>query len=55
IFAWPGVGRLAFEAVNQRDYSVLLGVFFVISVIVVVVNLLTDFVYALVDPRIELA
>ena len=55
IFAWPGVGRLAFEAVSQRDYSVLLGVFFVISVIVVAVNLLTDFVYSLVDPRIELA
>jgi peptide/nickel transport system permease protein len=55
IFAWPGVGRLAFEAVGQRDYSVLLGVFFVISVIVVGVNLLTDFVYAYVDPRIELS
>lgn len=55
IFAWPGVGRLAFEAVNQRDYSVLLGVFFVISVIVVLVNLLTDLAYAWVDPRIELA
>lgn len=55
IFAWPGVGRLAFEAVGQRDYSVLLGVFFVISVIVVVVNLLTDFIYAYVDPRIELS
>lgn len=55
IFAWPGVGRLAFEAVGQRDYSVLLGVFFVISVIVVGVNLLTDFIYAYVDPRIELS
>jgi len=55
IFAWPGVGRLAFEAVGQRDYSVLLGVFFVISVIVVGVNLITDFIYAYVDPRIELS
>lgn len=54
IFAWPGVGRLAFEAVSQRDYSILLGVFFVISVIVVSINLLTDFIYAYVDPRIEL-
>ena len=54
IFAWPGVGRLAYEAVAQRDYNVLLGVFFVISVIVVGINLLTDFVYALADPRIEL-
>lgn len=55
LFAWPGVGRLAFEAVNQRDYNVLLGVFFVISVVVVGVNLLTDFIYALADPRIDLA
>lgn len=54
IFAWPGVGRLAFEAVSQRDYSVLLGVFFTISVIVVSINLLTDFIYAFADPRIEL-
>lgn len=55
IFAWPGVGRLAFEAVGQRDYSILLGVFFIISVIVVSVNLLTDLVYAYADPRIELS
>ena len=52
IFAWPGVGRLAFEAVSQRDYSVLLGIFFVISIIVVGINLLTDVVYSLADPRI---
>jgi len=54
VFAWPGIGRLAFESLMNRDYSVLLGVFFVSSIIVVVVNLLTDIVYALVDPRIEL-
>jgi len=55
IFAWPGVGRLALEAVAQRDYSILLGVFFMISVIVVIVNFLTDLVYAYADPRIELS
>ena len=54
IFAWPGIGRLAFEAVSQRDYSVLLGIFLVISILVVVINLLTDLLYATVDPRIEL-
>jgi len=54
IFAWPGVGRLAFEAVSQRDYPVLLGIFLVISVLVVIINLLTDVLYAVIDPRIEL-
>jgi peptide/nickel transport system permease protein len=54
IFAWPGIGRLAFEAVSQRDYSVLLGIFLVISILVVIINLLTDLLYATVDPRIEL-
>ena len=54
VFAWPGIGRLAFDALLQRDYNVLLGVFFVASVVVVAINLLTDIVYSLVDPRIEL-
>src|SRR5690606_6591286 len=54
VFAWPGIGRLAFDALLQRDYSVLLGVFFVASVVVVVVNLFTDILYTIADPRIEL-
>ena len=53
VFAWPGIGRLMFEALAQRDYQVLLGVFFVSSAMVVLFNLLTDLVYRLVDPRIE--
>ena len=53
VFAWPGIGRLAFEALLQRDYNLLLGVFFLTSVMVIVFNLVTDFVYSLVDPRIE--
>lgn len=55
VFAWPGIGRLAFDAVLQRDYQVLLGIFFVSSVMVIVFNILTDLVYTLVDPRIEVA
>ncbi|MBI1779624.1 MAG: ABC transporter permease [Proteobacteria bacterium] len=55
VFAWPGIGRLAFEALLQRDYNLLLGVFFLTSVMVVVFNLLTDLVYSLADPRIEVA
>ena len=55
VFAWPGIGRLAFEAVAARDYNLLLGVFITTSVMVVAFNLLTDLAYTLVDPRIELA
>lgn len=53
VFAWPGIGRLAFEALLARDYQVLMGVFFCTSVMVVAFNLVTDLLYALVDPRVE--
>ena len=53
VFAWPGIGRLMFEALAQRDYAVLLGVFFVSSAMVVIFNLITDIAYLIVDPRIE--
>lgn len=51
VFAWPGIGRLAFEAVLQRDYNLLLGIFLVTSTAVVLINLATDVIYVLVDPR----
>jgi peptide/nickel transport system permease protein len=53
VFAWPGIGRLMFEALTQRDYNVLLGVFFVSAAMVIVFNLITDLVYGIVDPRIR--
>lgn len=53
VFAWPGIGRLAFDALLARDYAVLLGVFFCTSVMVVLFNLVTDLLYAVVDPRVE--
>lgn len=52
VFAWPGIGRLAFDALAQRDYGVILGVFFMSSVVVVLANLATDVVLRMVDPRI---
>ena len=55
VFAWPGIGRLMFDALIQRDYAVLLGVFFVSSAMVVAFNLITDIVYRVADPRIEVA
>ncbi len=53
VFAWPGIGRLAFDALLARDYSLLLGVFFMTSVLVIAFNLLTDLLYLVVDPRVE--
>ena len=55
VFAWPGIGRLLYDALLQRDYNLLLGVFVVSSAMVLVFNLVTDLVYRLVDPRIEFA
>src|SRR5258707_15380766 len=55
VFAWPGIGRLAFEALLARDYQVLLGVFLCTSVLVVLFNLITDLVYLVADPRMEIA
>jgi len=54
VFAWPGIGRLMFEAINQRDYNVLLGVFFVSAAMVLLFNLITDILYVIVDPRIRI-
>jgi peptide/nickel transport system permease protein len=52
VFSWPGLGRLIFDAVTSRDYPVLLGVFLVLSILVIAVNLLTDLIHRLVDPRL---
>lgn len=52
VFAWPGVGRLAFDALLARDYQLLLGVFLCTSVLVLVFNLLTDLLYLAIDPRV---
>ena len=52
VFAWPGIGRLMFEALGQRDYNLLLGIFTVSAAMVLLFNLITDLLYRLVDPRI---
>ena len=54
VFAWPGVGQLTVEAVQRRDYPVVQGCVLLVSVAYVVVNTLTDLVYAWLDPRIRL-
>lgn len=53
VFAWPGLGRLLYQATLSRDYPLLLAMFLVSSVSVAVVNLLTDLAYALIDPRVR--
>lgn len=54
VFAWPGLGLLAYESLFARDLNLLLGIFFVSTCLVVIVNLLVDLAYSALDPRIEL-
>jgi peptide/nickel transport system permease protein len=53
LFGWPGIGRLALFAVNNRDYPVIQGVVLVTATLVVGINLLVDLIYAYLDPRIR--
>lgn len=53
IFAIPGLGQLIVTAVNQRDYPVIQGVTLTIGVIVLLINLITDLMYAVLDPRVS--
>ena len=52
VFSLPGLGRLAYEAVVQRDLNTLLGIVFVSALLVIVVNFVVDLLYARLDPRI---
>ncbi|MEU8134353.1 ABC transporter permease [Streptodolium elevatio] len=54
VFAWPGLGMLAEQAVTRRDYPVIQAVLLFLVVVYVVVQLLTDLAYALIDPRVRL-
>lgn len=54
VFGWPGLGLLAYEALFARDLNLLLGIFFLSSILVVVTNAVVDVIYSMVDPRISL-
>lgn len=54
IFGWPGMGRLYFEAIGQRDYDTIMGLTLMFSVLTLVGQLLADILYAVVDPRVTL-
>ena len=53
VFAWPGVGRLVVDAIDQRDIPTVTGALIMTTMLVTIVNLLVDIVYAYVDPRIK--
>ena len=55
VFSWPGIGRLAFDAILQRDFNLLLSVLVLSSILVILANLVVDLIYAWLDPRIELS
>lgn len=53
IFSWPGMGQLLIESIMERDMAIVQAAVFVISIFVIVINLLTDVLYHLIDPRIK--
>jgi ABC-type dipeptide/oligopeptide/nickel transport system permease component len=54
IFSWPGVGRLVFNAINQRDIPLVQAAVIVFAIVFVLLNLLVDLIYVWIDPRIQL-
>jgi peptide/nickel transport system permease protein len=54
VFGWPGMGRLFFDSINRLDYQVVQAIVLVLSIVIVVVNILTDLTYALIDPRVRI-
>tara|TARA_B100000676_G_scaffold204925_1_gene201165 strand:- start:451 stop:1377 length:927 start_codon:yes stop_codon:yes gene_type:complete len=53
VYGWPGIGQLAFNAILRRDHPLLLGILFFSTLMVVIANLITDFSYRVLDPRIK--
>jgi peptide/nickel transport system permease protein len=54
IFSWPGIGRMAYEAILARDYPIILSINFVSAVLVLIGTFISDILYMVVDPRIRL-
>jgi peptide/nickel transport system permease protein len=55
LFAWPGVGRLAYDAMYGRDYPLLMGIFLVVAIVVILGNFSADLLHMVIDPRIDTA
>jgi peptide/nickel transport system permease protein len=54
VFGWPGMGRLAVEAANGRDYPLIVGITVIVAAVVVLSSLVVDLAYSWLDPRIRL-
>ena len=54
VFAWPGIGRLAYDAIGNRDYTLLMGFNMISAVLLILGNLLADVLYSIADPRVKL-
>ncbi len=52
IFSWPGMGKLFFESILERDYPTMMGLILMFSVLTLLGQMLADFLYAVVDPRV---
>ena len=53
VFGWPGIGKLAFDAIVQCDFPILQGIVLYVAVIFVAINVLVDFLYTILDSRIK--
>lgn len=53
IFSWPGTGQLYLDAIDARDYPMIMGITLVLAAVILLANLLTDLLYGLIDPRIR--
>jgi peptide/nickel transport system permease protein len=53
VFAWPGLGQLFVQAVNGRDMAILQAAIFVVAIMVIIINFLSDILYSVVDPRVK--
>jgi ABC-type dipeptide/oligopeptide/nickel transport system permease component len=54
VFSWPGIGRYAFESVTSNDFNAIQGFILLVASMYVIINLLIDLCYSVVDPRIRL-
>ena len=54
VFSWPGLGLMTMSAITSRDFPVIMGVCLLSAIVVLIANLITDILYALVDPTIQL-
>jgi len=53
VFSWPGIGRLIVDSINQRDYPVVQGGVIVLALLMILVNLIVDLCYSLINPKIK--